>query len=67
MLGEACGEVRVVVLHPDSSTCRSSRGTLERVPRREVLRVQVVDDELGCHGEQPLEVLDALVNERSVS
>ena len=39
----------------------------ERVPRREVVRVQVVGDDLGLDREQPLEQLDALARRRRAS
>ncbi len=56
VLGQAGGEVGVVVLHADELDAVA----LERVLRREVLGVQVVGDDLGLDREQPLEVLDAL-------
>ena len=54
MLGEARGEVRVVVLDADELDAVA----LERVRGREVVGVQVVRDDLGRDREQPLEVRD---------
>ena len=54
MLGEAGGEVRVVVLDRD----RLDALARERGARREVVGVLVVDDDLGRDREQALEVLD---------
>ena len=56
VLGQARREVRVVVLHADELDVLA----LERVGGREVVRVQVVRDDLGRDREQPLEVRDAL-------
>ena len=53
VLGQRRREVRVVVLDADRL-----QPEVERVLGREVLRVQVVRDQLGLHREQPLEVLD---------
>ena len=55
VLGQARGQVRVVVLHAHEIDIRA----LERELRRQVLGVQVVGDDLGLHREQPLEVRDA--------
>ena len=64
MLGQAGGEVRVVVLDGDELDILA----LERVARGEHVGVEVVRDDLGAHREQPLEALDARrVKERSVS
>ena len=60
MLGQACRQVRVVVLDAD----QLDPVALERVLRREVLGVQVVGDHLGRHREQRAEVLDP-VGERA--
>ena len=56
MLGQAGGEVRVVVLDAH----RLDVLALERVLGGEVLRVQVVRDDLRLDREEPLEVLDPL-------
>ena len=56
MLGEAGGEVGVVVLDGD----RLDPVALERVAGRQVVGVQVVGDDLGLDREQALEVLDPL-------
>ena len=53
VLGEHRREVRVVVLDADVVAV-----ALERVLGRQVLRVQVVGDDLGLDREQPLEVRD---------
>ena len=57
MLGQAGGEVGVVVLNGD----RLDAVALERVPGREVVRVEVVDHHLGRDREEALEVGDALL------
>ena len=56
VLGEARGEVRVVVLDADQLQAVA----LERVGGRRVVGVEVVGDDLGRDREQPLEVLDPL-------
>ena len=56
MLGQAGREVRVVVLHADQAYAVQ----LHRMLGGQVLRVKVVRHHLGLHGEQPLEVGDAL-------
>ena len=58
VVGQAGGDVRVVVLHPDQSA--GAVGELERVLGGQVLRVQVVRDHLRVDVEQPPEMLDAL-------
>ena len=55
--------MRVVVLDADEL----DPVELECVLGREVLGMQVVGDELRLDREQPLEVRDPLLNERSVS
>ena len=60
VLGEARGDVRVVVLHAPQGQVG-----LERPLRAEVLGMQVVDDDVGRDAEQPAEVLDRLA-ERGV-
>src|SRR4030081_1676869 len=56
VLGEARREVRVMVLHSD----RLDPLPLERVSRREIVGMQVVDDDGGLDLEEALEVLDPL-------
>ena len=57
VLGQAGCEVGVVVLDAD----RPHALAFQRVPRREVVGVQVVHDDFGRDREQALEVLDALL------
>ena len=56
VLGKACREVRVVVLHAHQPHALER----QRVLGGQVLGVEVVHHQLGLHGEQPLEVRDAL-------
>ena len=56
VLGETCGEVGVVVLDADELDALALEGVL----RGQVLRVEVVHDDLGLDGEEAPEVLDAL-------
>ena len=63
VLGQARGQMRVVVLHADVLGVLA----LERVLRRQVVRVQVVRDQLGLDGEHPLEVRDPLARRAAAS
>ena len=56
VLGQSRGQVRVVMLHADQLDALA----LERVLGRQVVRVQVVGDDLRLDREEPLEVLDPL-------
>src|SRR5262249_34193614 len=56
VLGQARGEVGVVVLDPD----QLDPVKVERVLGRQVLGVEVVGDDLGLDREQPTEMRDAL-------
>ncbi len=57
VLGDRAGHVRVVVLHGHLHRL----GPVERVPRRGVVRVQVVGDHLGPAAEEPLHPVDRLL------
>ena len=56
VLGETRRQVGMVMLHADQRHAVA----LERVRRREVVRVKVVSDDLGRDGEEPLEMRDPL-------
>ncbi len=60
MLSKARREVRVVVLDADELQLGIVVRPLQRVPGREVVRVEVVRDHSRLDREEPLEVLDAL-------
>ena len=60
VVGQAGGDVGVVVLHADQVQALVGVGEFQRVLGGQVLRVQVVRDHLRLDAEQPAEVRDAL-------
>ena len=56
VIGQACGNMGMMVLHADELDAFQ----FERVFRREVLRMQVVGDNLRLYVEQPSKMIDTL-------
>ena len=67
VLSKARREVRVVVLDADELQLGIVVRPLHRVPRREVVRVEVVRDDARLDREKSLEVLDALAERATAS